>query len=329
MNFRKTLLVISFTLACGLNSAAQAGQDTTDFINQVNSNFQSIAVFMNGPFVNSLGFFTSLGWDSTPTVYDLASGPHFSVNVGAGADFIGLPNTNNLSLPFISASSTLNFPTGIPLPYPVINARLGLFNGFDVGFRYTYLPPISVSGVAGNFNGWGLDLRYKLFEGAALPTVTLSTSFDSMTGSFSVNTASFNESGINYTDPNSNDNYPNASLTGNSNYTLNWNTQTVGAKVTVGKSLGILYPFAGIGFQRNSGTVTSTFGGNFTANLNGGAETPTQFTSNQMSAGAPVVLEPTYTLGLKFGAGLGFEWLFLGESNGTDIAGTTTLGLQF
>jgi hypothetical protein len=182
--------------------------------------------------------------------------------------------------------------------------------------------------VAGNFTGWGVDLRYKLFEGATLPTVTLSTSYNSMSGSFSINTANFNETGITYVDPDG-DTYNNASLTGTSNYTLNWNTQTVAAKVTVGKSLGILYPFAGIGLQRNSGTITSTFGGSFTANLNGGAETPTQFNSNQVSAGSPVVLEPTYALGLKFGAGLGFEWLFLGESNGTDIAGTTSLGLQF
>jgi hypothetical protein len=328
MNFRKTLLVVLFILACGFNSGAQAS-DTTDFEGAVNNDFQTIAGFMNGPFVNSLGFFTGLGWDSTPTVYDLALGPHFSLSVGAGADFIGLPNTNNLNLPYVSASSTLSLPSGIPLPYPVLNARLGLVNGFDIGFRYTYLPEISASNVAGNFTGWGLDLRYKLFDGAELPTVTLSTSFDSQSGSFSVNTANISETGITYVDPNNGDTYNNASLTGTSNYTLNWNTQTVGAKVTVGKSLGILYPFAGIGFQRNSGTVTSTVGGTFTANLNNVSQPPVTFNSAQNSAGSPVVLEPAFTLGLKLGGGLGFEWLLLGESNGTDIAGSTSFGLQF
>jgi hypothetical protein len=328
MNFRKSLLAVSFTLVCGFNGIAQAS-DTSDFINnEVYPDFQSIANFMNAPFVNSLGFYTSLGRDSTPTVYDLMLGPHFSISVGAGADFISLPNTNNLNLPYISASSTLSLPAGIPLPYPVINARLGLFNGFDAGFRYTYLPAVSVAGVAGNFTGWGLDLRYKLFDGTELPTVTLSTSFDTMSGSFSVNTSNISETGITYTDPNSGNTYNNASFSGTSNYTLNWMTRTVGAKITVGKSLGILYPFAGIGFQRNSGTVTSTFGGNFTVNL-GGTEPATSANSPQSSAGSPVVLEPAFTLGLKLGGGLGFEWLFLGESNGTDIAGSTSLGLLF
>ena len=96
----------------------------------------------------------------------------------------------------------------------------------------------------------------------------------------------------------------------------------------VGKSLGILYPFAGIGFQRNSGSITSTLTGSFKASL-GGSEPDTYFNPSAVSSGAPVVLEPKYVLGLNFGAGLGWQWIVLGESNGTDIAGSTSFAVVF
>jgi hypothetical protein len=322
MTFRKTLLVVSFTLICGFHSLALASPDS-DFQAQAQADFQTIAGFMNGPFINSMGFFTGLGWDVPPTVYDFVSGPHFELSVGAGADFIPLPNLGSLSLPAVSASTNLSLPSGIPLPYPVATARIGLFNGFDAGFRYTYLPSISAAGVGGNFTGWGIDLRYKLFEGMELPTVTLSTSYDTMTGNFSVSTPNINQSGT-YTD---NGTQYSSNLTGNSNYALNWNTKSVGAKVMVGKSLGIFYPFAGIGFQRNSGSITSTMTGNFSESLNGGASNP--FSVNAISQGSPVVLEPKYVLGFTLGGGLGIAWSVVGESNGTDIAGSTSFALLF
>jgi len=330
MTFRKTLLAVTFALTCGFCGTAQAGQDTVDFENIVSSDFLSIASFVNGPFVNSMGFYTSLGWDVPPTVYDLVSGPHFELSVGAGADFISLPNLNNLTaLSVVSATSNLSLPSGIPLPYPVATLRLGLFNGFDAGFRYTYLPEISAAGVGGNFTGWGIDLRYKLFEGMELPTVTLSTSYDSNSGNFSVDTGSVNQTGINYTDSNNGHNYPNASLSGSSTYALNWTTRSMGIKIMVGKSLGIFYPFGAIGVQRNSGTITSSLTGSYIANLNGGTETATPFNPSGVSAGAPVVLEPKYVLGFTLGGGMGIDWSVVGESNGTDIAGSTSFALLF
>jgi hypothetical protein len=93
----------------------------------------------------------------------------------------------------------------------------------------------------------------------------------------------------------------------------------------VGKNLGILYPFAGIGFQRNSGTITSTISG-LTATLDASDTNPVP---SAVSSSAPVVLEPKYVLGFNLGAGLGLQWAVMGESNGTDIAGNTSFGLQF
>ncbi len=329
MNFRqiglRSFLILGLFL--GLKTSVKADQNS-DFIAQANADFQTVANFVNGPFSNSLGFFTGLGWNTNPTVYDLGLGlgPHFSVGFAAGADFIGLPNMNSLNLPVVSASANFSLPSGVPLPYPVITARIGLFNGFDAGFRYTYLPPINGGNFGGNFSGWGIDLRYKIFDGLTAPTVTLSTSFDSMSGTFNVSTANINQSGT-YTD---NGTQYNSTLSGNSNYALNWNTRSMGAKISIGKSLGVFYPYASIGFQRNSGAITSTITGNFTETLsNGGTTSSSTFNTTDVAAGAPVVLEPKYVLGLDLGGGPGLQIAVVGESNGTDLAGALTLSAGF
>jgi len=61
-------------------SAATTGTD--HFEAQAAADFQEIAGFMNGPFINSLGFFTGLGWNGTPGVFDLTGGPHFELGLG-------------------------------------------------------------------------------------------------------------------------------------------------------------------------------------------------------------------------------------------------------
>ncbi len=327
MQLRKISLGLAIILFCGFQTTARAGQDTTDFINTATADMQTIANFVNGPFAKSMGFFTGLGWNTNPTVYDLTAGPHFSISFAAGADFIGLPNLNNLTgLSVVSAATNFSLPSGVPLPYPVMTARIGLFNGFDAGFRYTYLPPINAGSFGGNFSGWGIDLRYKIFEGMGVPTVTLSTSYDTMTGAFDVTTSNISQT-VTYTDSTSHNSYT-GTLTGNSSYSLNWVTRTMGAKITIGKQLGVLYPYAAVGFERNSGSITSTLTGNFTAAL-GGSEPNTAFTPSVSSTGAPVVLEPKYVLGLDLGGGPGLQLAMVGESNGTDVAGTLTLAAGF
>jgi hypothetical protein len=99
----------------------------------------------------------------------------------------------------------------------------------------------------------------------------------------------------------------------------------VGAKIMVGKNLGIFYPFGGIGIQRNSGTITSSISGLTTSfDASDTATVPTA-----TSTGAPIVLEPKFILGFNFGASLGLQWAVVGESNGNDVAGSTSFGLQF
>jgi hypothetical protein len=329
MNVHKMFLRICLVLILGLGIASRsaASSGTNDFEAQATADFQAIADFMNGPFVNSLGFFTGLGWTGTPSAFDFVSGPHFELGLGVGADFIRLPDVSTLNLPAISASSNVSLPGALPIPFPIVTGRVGLFSGLDIGFRYTYLPPIAIAGVSANYTGWGLDLRCKVLDGIQLPTVTLGMSFDTMNGTVSIAT-NVNQN-TTYYDSNDSSTY-NVNVTGLTTYALNWNTRSVGGKLVVGKGLGILYPFAAIGFQRNEGGVTSSMTGVFTETLSGGANNGSaNSTIIGISSGAPVVLEPKYVLGIDVGGGMGIHWALVGESNGTDIAGTTSLRGQF
>jgi hypothetical protein len=197
-------------------------------------------------------------------------------------------------------------------------------NGLDVGFRLAYLPMVALPdvGFSANFVGWGLDLRYKIVEGVYLPTVSVGMSYDNFSGNLSVSTnvnqsSSYTYSGTSYS----------ATLAGTTAYALNWNVRSFGAKVEVGKDLGILYPFGAIGFQRNSGGITSSLTGNGTVTMSDapGDTAPVNFTASTTSA--PQVFEPKFLLGIDIGQGL--HWSVIGESNGVDIAASTSFRVQF
>jgi len=317
---------IFLALVLGLFFIGKAGATPEqDFQTQAQTDYVTITNYVDAQFAKSMGFITTLGWNTPPSVFDIVSGPRVEVGVGAGADLMGLPNLNNLSLGAINLGSNFNLPSTIPFPFPVISGRVGLANGLDFGMKFLYLPMITLPDVnfSGNFWGWGLDLRYKVVDGVNLPTVTVGVSLDSMQGNFSLGTAinqtsTYNDGGTSY---------PNINFTGTNNYTLDWNTKSFGAQVQVGKDLKVLYPFAAIGFQRNSGSITSTMTGNGTLNIPGSATSPSNVNVSATSTDPPVYFEPKYVLGLDFGQGL--HWAVVGESNGTDIAGSTSFRVQF
>jgi hypothetical protein len=293
-----------------------------DFISQATTDYQTISDYVNGTFAKSMGFFTTLGWNTPAGVFDLLSGPRVEVGVGVGADLINIPNLNSLTLGAINLNSNLSIPGFIPAPFPVITAKIGLMNGLDLGVKFNYLPLVSLpqAGFAANYFGWGLDLRYKILDGVYLPTVTVGVSWDQMSGSFNLATAinqtsTYNDGGTPYT----------VNFTGNNNYTLNWDTKSFGAQVQVGKDLGMVFPFAAVGFQRNSGNISSVMNGTGNFSLNGGSSTP--INPMATSSSPPVFFEPKFVLGLDFGSGL--HWALVGESNGTDIAGSTSFRIQF
>ncbi len=320
---RRILLALGLSfLGCG---GAWAQTPSQDFANQAQTDYQTIANYVNTQFAKSMGFITTLGWNTPPGVFDLLSGPRLEVGIGAGADLMGLPNLNNLTLGAINLGSNFNLPSSVPFPFPVITGRVGLANGLDLGVKFLYLPLVSLSdlGFTANYFGWGLDLRYKILDGTTLPTVTVGVSWDTMKGSFSLSTAIDQIS--TYNDPGPPPSANAVSFTGTNNYTLNWDTQSFGAQVQVGKDLNILYPFVAVGFQRNSGTISSIMNGTGTYSINGGASQPINLLAT--SNAPPVYFEPKYVAGLDFGQGL--HWAIVGESNGTDIAGETSFRIQF
>ena len=294
-----------------------------DFSNQAQADYQTMNDYVNGQFAKSMGFITSLGWNTPAEVFDILSGPHVEVGIGAGADLLSMPNLNSLNLGAIDLGSNFSLPSHVPFPFPVITGRIGLVNGLDVGMKYNYLPLVSLPqlGFAANYFGWGLDLRYKILEGAALPNLTVGISFDSMRGSFSLTTG-INQTST-YNDPGLGS-YPNTTFTGSNLYTLNWDTKSFGAQLQIGKNLGAAFPFAAVGFQRNSGTVTSLMSGSGQLNVTG---TPTNLSVNAVSTTQPVSFEPKFVVGIDFGGGL--HWAVVGESNGTDIAGSTSFRVSF
>ena len=319
--FTQLFLAVGFIGMVGINPTKAVADATSDFEIQATNDYKTISDYVNGTFAKSMGFFTTLGWNTPADVFDLLSGPRVELGIGVGADLIHIPNLNSLSLQAIDLGSNISIPSVIPAPFPVITGKIGLLNGLDLGVKFNYLPLVSIpdAGFAAKFYGWGLDLRYKILDGVYLPTVTVGVSWDQMKGSFSLatsinQTSTYNDGGSNTVD-----------FKGNNNYTLNWDTKSFGAQLQVGKDLGMVFPFAAVGFQRNSGTISSSMNGIGNLSVNGNPNTP--FNPSVTSNAPPVYFEPKFVLGLDFGSGL--HWALVAESNGTDIAGSTSFRVQF
>lgn len=319
------LLILAFGILAASGAKAQTPEQ--DFANQAQSDYQTITNYVNGIFAKSMGFYSTLGWNTPPGVFDFVAGPHIEVGLGVGADLISIPGLSSLNLGAVNAGSNFSLPSFLPAPFPVVTGRVGLMNGLDLGLKLNYLPAVSIPelGFSANYVGWGLDLRYKILDGKlTLPAVTVGLSWDTMRGGFSVVT-NVNQTSQ-YQDPNTSLNYT-ANLTGTNTYNLNWDTRSFGAKVEVGKDLGVIYPFAAVGFQRNSGDVSSTMTGKGVLNLSGSLTSPYNVNLNATTSSIPVIFEPKFVAGFDLGQGL--HWAVVGESNGTDIAGSTSFRAQF
>jgi hypothetical protein len=268
-----------------------------------------------------MGLYSTLGWNNPPGVIDLVVGPHFEIGVGGGVDLIQVTNLNNLNLGALQGSSNISLPAVLPAPFPAGTLRMGLANGLDIGLKLLYLPQINLPdiGFSGQYTGVGIDFRYRILEGANLPTLTVGVSWDELSGSLGISTnvnqnSTYSDSGTNYS----------AQVSGTTGYSLNWNVHSFGAKLLLGKNLMVIYPFVGVGFQRNSGTVVSSINGQLTTTVNSVVDT---INPAVVTNGNPVVFEPKYVAGIDFGEGL--HWALVGESNGSDLAISTSLRCQF
>jgi hypothetical protein len=318
-------MILILALFGGSKAAAQTPAEA-QFRTDVQNDAVSITNFMNKPFAQGLGFFSTLGWNTPPTVFDFKAGPHFEIGVGVGADLISIPDLSTLNLPGFQGTSGLDLPSMLPIPYPVGTIRVGLMNGLDAGFRLSIIPQINLPrdliGIdfGANYTSWGIDLRCKILDDKLLPNVALGMSFDMMTGKISIGTdLDISESYSGST----------GTIRGTSTYELNWNLKSLGARVMVGKDLKIIYPYASVGFQRHSGTVSSSMTGALTGNISAPAGSGTDFpiVINALTEDQPVFFEPKFVVGID--AGEGFHVSAVGESNGIDLAANLNFRVQF
>ncbi len=285
------------------------------------ADYVSITSFVNGQFTKSIAFFSTLGWQNAPKIFDIVGNPKLQIGVGAGADVINISNIDNLQLKALVASSNVDVPSVLPAPFPVATFRIGIINGLDVGAKLLYMPQLNVpaAGFSGQYTGWGVDMRYRILDRFPLPVIAVGTSWDILYGKTTINTSvqqnsTYTDSGTQYQD----------SITGDTNYDLDWNVKSFGARLIVGEDWGEFFPYAAVGFQRNSGWVRSTVTGQVTATINPNSS---NFDINVQNSGQPVILEPKFILGFEVGEG--FKWDVVGESNGSDIAGSTGFAVQF
>jgi hypothetical protein len=320
-----------------------AQQAANDFAAQAAQDFQNVSTFVNSQFAPNLGFLSTLGWNTPPTVFnwDSVTGPHIAIGVGVGADFFKISDTP-LHLSVLNNNSETNpgqqlnqslqgagLP-GLPVPYPFANIRVGLIEGLDIGFRYTEIPTIAVNSSSYNINahytGYGFDLRYKLIQGHNLPNLTMGVHWNTLNGEIALG-ASANQSG-DYTDPNSHVTFA-TTVTGNAIYDESWSVNDFGPELTLGYNvLGILYPYAGIGFERYSGSVSATLRGSATVTADTIPSTGPMSANiplNYINAQEPTTFEPHYLVGVSL---LSF-WNFVGEANGPSESLNTSFQLAF
>jgi hypothetical protein len=308
-------------------SLSRAATPNQNFDAQANADSQLITRNLNRTFAGNSGFFTSLGWNSPSSGFELLLGPRMELGIDLGADFVSFPSFASLPLGALRSTSIVTMPSNLPAPYTALTGRVVLFHNFDAGVRMTYLPVVNFAdtGITTNFIGLGFEARYKILEGVGFPDISLGLSWDTQAGNFS-KTSGVNQAST-YTDPTSGLVYD-VSVVGNSLYSMKWDVRSLGVKMVLGKDLGAAYPFIAVGFQTNTGTVSSNLSGPVTATLSGppggGTSTP-DITSS--SSTIPVDTEPKFAIGID--TGRGFHWTLVGESNGTDVAVDMSFRAQF
>ncbi|HVM32065.1 MAG TPA: hypothetical protein VMU88_02960 [bacterium] len=341
---RKSLgLALILTLGAAVPQISW-GSPESDFAAQASQDFQNVSSFINGQFAPNLGFFSTLGWNTPPTIFrwDSPLGPHLEVGLGVGVDLFKISDqTLNLSVldqstetnPGQEINNSLKSVglSGLPVPYPFATVRVGLFGGLDLGFRYTEIPSVSVNtssfNVATHYSGYGFDLRYKLLEGHQLPNLTMGVHWNTLSGDIALGasanqTSTFVDSGETYS----------ANVNGSVTYDESWTLNDFGPELSLGYSLlGFITPYVSVGFERYSGSVIAKTNGNATVTLtpvspiSGSPGAPTSIPLNFQDNQPPTTFEAHYTAGLDIGS----VWSIVGEANGPSLSVNTSFRAEF
>jgi hypothetical protein len=295
-----------------------------NFQKDVQSDYDMVSDFVNGQLARSFGFYSGLGWQVNPTVLDLLNGPRIEVGVGVGADLMKLGNVDSLRFKALESGGNIDLPKIMPFPFPVWHLKGGLLKGVDFGLRGGSIPRLRLN--EGQFSyvskNLGMELRCRAIERKDLPTVTVCASWDKLQGDCYANTnvdqkSQYLDGGILY----------DVTILGKAVYYTSWNVHSFGVKVLVGKYFGVIYPFAGFGFQRNAGVVHSQLNVKVHESVTDGVLTPQQDVElNYYNDRRPKVVENKVLCGVELGGP--FFWTILFETNGRDTAFSTGFRLQ-
>lgn len=128
------------------------------------------------------------------------------------------------------------------MPAYTVEARVGgLFLPFDVGFKFGYLPPLTLWGkdTTMNYLLVGADIRYALLDGKSkvlLPSISFSVGINHLKGSLGGKgknkSFSYNSETITIEDPEVN---------------LEWKTNSLDFKFQISKSILLVTPYVGLG----------------------------------------------------------------------------------
>jgi len=239
---------------------------------------EKISDWFSNQLGSHLGFYAASG-AITPG-NPLGGLPHFEIGVGAGADLASISigafpkealtiiNQQNLPLDQLPGGA------GIPLPLPLwaLHGNLGIFGGIDiplltkigsidVGGKFGYVPKLNFG--AGDVESllFGGQVRIGILqESLIIPGVSLSLGYDSISGGFSIIQKDFIKdnqinvpvtvSGVSTT--------VNGTISGDIDIKNTYNASAIGGKLLVSKGLLFIVPYAGVGFQLNSGQVKTT-----------------------------------------------------------------------
>jgi hypothetical protein len=242
-------------------------------------------------------------------------------------DLLKVSDVNSLPLKALQSEGNIDIPKVLPLPFPVWHAKGGLLKGVDFGIRGGSIPRLKFDEGRINFANrcLGMELRCRAVAGKTLPTVTVSATWDMLQGD--VYASNDVDQQAQYWDDGTMSWYT-GTITGRTVYHTAWDVRSFGVKVVAGKGFGVAYPFAGVGFQRNAGTVRSSLSVRVHETLTDGVTTAEQDMALDYADDVrPKVVEPKILLGLDLGSV--FYWTLLGETNAKDYAVSTGFRIQF
>src|SRR5579859_3379642 len=107
--FNRKSLYLAFFLTLAALPQISWGSPESDFAAQAAQDFQTISSFINGQFAANLGFMSTLGWNTPPTVFSWTSilGPHIEIGAGVGIDLFKISD-QTLTLSVLDQSTETN-----------------------------------------------------------------------------------------------------------------------------------------------------------------------------------------------------------------------------